>query len=102
MNDFTFNLLKIVVTLSTILITTCLIPFIREKVQESKYKRLFDMVEVAVRAAEQTIKGSGQGEVKKEEVLKFVTEWMVTHGISITQEQREQLIEAAVFSMKNE
>ena len=60
------------------------------------------MVEVAVRAAEQTIKGSGQGAAKKEEVIKFVTDWMMEHGVTITYDQLEQLIEAAVFNMKRE
>lgn len=101
MNDFTFNLLKIVVSLATVLVTTQLIPFIRLKIADSKYEKLLEMVEIAVRAAEQTI-GSGQGKLKKEEVITFVTEWMVNHGVNITQEQLGQLIEAAVYQLKNE
>lgn len=60
------------------------------------------MVEIAVKAAEQTIKGSGQGAVKKDEVIKFVSKWMIAHGVLITEEQLDQLIEAAVFNMKRE
>ena len=101
MNDFTFNLLKVVVSLATVLITTQLIPLIRLKIADSKYEKLLEMVEIAVRAAEQTI-GSGQGKLKKEEVITFVTNWMVNHGVSITQDQLEQLIEAAVYQLKNE
>ena len=49
------------------------------------------MVEVAVRAAEQTI-GAGQGEVKKQEVVEFVSKWMSDNGIEISQEQLHNLL----------
>ena len=99
MNELTFNVLKIVVSVVSALVAVYLIPFIKTKTAEAKYEKLLHIVSVAVRAAEQTIKGSGQGAVKKEEVITFVTKWMVNQGISITQEQLEQLIEAAVYSM---
>lgn len=102
MNELTFNILKIVVTVATALISAYVIPLLKAKLQEAKYARLLEMVEIAVRAAEQTIKGSGMGNVKKDEVVKFVTEWMLDHGIHITQDQLDQLIEAAVFSMNRE
>ena len=101
MNDVTFNILKIVVSVCAALISIYVIPLLREKVNDSKYQRLLEMVEIAVRAAEQTI-GAGHGTLKKDEVIKFVTEWMLDHGIHITQDQLDQLIEAAVFSMNRE
>ena len=101
MNDVTFNILKIVVSISAALISAFVIPLLREKIIDSKNNRLMEMVEVAVRAAEQTI-GAGNGSLKKDEVISYVTSWMVAHGILITEEQLDQLIEAAVFSMKNE
>ena len=100
MNDLTFNILKIVVAVSTVFISVYVIPLLREKLNDSKYQRLLDMVEIAVRAAEQTIKADGA--VKKDEVVKFVTQWMLAHGISITQDQLDQLIECAVFNMNRE
>lgn len=60
------------------------------------------MVALAVRAAEQTITGQGQGAVKKAEVIKFVSEWLYGKGINITEDELDQLIEAAVYSMKQE
>ena len=102
MNEVTFNILKIVVSVVSALVAVYLIPFIKAKTADVKYQKLLDMVEVAVRAAEQTIKGSGQGAAKKEEVITFVTDWMMEHGITITYDQLEQLIEAAVFNMKRE
>ena len=101
MNDLTFNILKIAVTLSTVFISAYLIPLIREKLASSKYDRLLQMVEIAVKAAEQMI-GAEYGAVKKDEVLKFVTKWMLEHGVAVSQEQLDQLIECAVFEMKRE
>ena len=100
MNDLTFNILKIIVSVSTVLISIYIIPLLKEKLNDSKYNRLLEMVEIAVRAAEQTI--HSEGSIKKDQVTQFVTQWMLEHGIAITQDQLDQLIECAVFNMKRE
>lgn len=100
MNELTFNILKIVVAVATVFISAYVIPLLKEKLNDSRYNRLLDMVEIAVRAAEQTIKADGA--VKKDEVVKFVTQWMLAHGIAITQDQLDQLIECAVYNLKME
>lgn len=100
MNDLTFNILKIVVSVSAVFISIYIVPLLKEKVADSKYQRLLEMVEIAVRAAEQTIKADGS--VKKDQVIEFVSYWMATHGIEITEDQLDQLIEAAVFNMNRE
>lgn len=100
MNELTFNILKIVVAVATVFISAYVIPLLKEKLNDSRYNRLLEMVEIAVRAAEQTIKADGA--VKKDEVVKFVTQWMLAHGIAITQEQLDQLIECAVYNLKME
>ena len=102
MNELTFNILKIVVAVATVLISAYVIPLLKVKLADAKYQRLLEMVEIAVRAAEQTIKGSGHGAIKKDEVITFVTKWMVEHGIHITEEQLDNLIEACVWQLKQE
>lgn len=99
MNDLTFNILKIVIAVSAALITAYLIPYIKNKLKDEKYAQLVAMVETAVRAAEQTFKGSGKGKLKKEDVLSFVHFWMVNNGIDISDAQLDELIEAAVFQL---
>ena len=99
MNELTFNILKIVVSVAAALVATYLVPYIKAKTAETKYERLLHVVATAVRAAEQTIKGSDKGSLKKEEVMGFVTSWMAQHGIGITEEQLDQLVESAVYSM---
>lgn len=100
MNEITFDVLKIVVSICAALITAYLIPYIKTLKEDSRYEALVEMVEVAVRAAEQTFRESGQGARKKEEVMTFVREWMQGHGISISSYQLDQLIECAVYQMK--
>ena len=102
MNDSTFNILKIVIAIATAIISAYVIPLLKENLKDAKYQRLAEMVDIAVRAAEQTIKGSGQGALKKDEVLKFVGLWMETHGIDVSEEQLDQLIECAVYNLKLE
>lgn len=102
MNDLSFKILEVVVSVATALISVYVIPLLREKLKDAKYQSLIEIVEVAVRAAEQTIKGSGMGAVKKDQVVDFVMNWAVDHGIAITMAQVDQLIECAVYNLKME
>jgi len=102
MNDISFTILKVVVSVATALISVYVIPLLREKLKDAKYQSLIEIVEVAVRAAEQTIKGSGMGAVKKDEVIGFVTWWASLHGVNISDEQLDRLIECVVYNLKLE
>ena len=99
MNDLTFNLLKIVISVVAALIAYYVIPFLKEKVKEAKYKDLVEAVKVAVDAAEQTFKEGGMGKLKKEDVIKYITEYLNSNKIDISVEQLDRLIEAAVFQL---
>ena len=99
MNDATFTILKVVVSVCSALITVYLIPYIYTLKEDRRYASLVAMVEVAVKAAEQTI-GKGQGEFKKSEVIDFVSKWMNENGVKITEEQLSQIIESAVYQLK--
>lgn len=99
MNDITFNILKIVVSVVAALIAYYLIPVLKEKVKEAKYSDLVKAVSVAVEAAEQTFKESGMGKVKKEDVLEFITKWLNENKVEISVEQLDKLIESAVFQL---
>ena len=101
MNDITFNILKIVISIVSALVAAYLIPLLKNKLSQDKYNELLNMIEIAVYAAEQTI-GSGNGNIKKQEVIVFVSNWMREKGIQITDDQLSQLIESAVFSMNKE
>lgn len=99
MNDLTFNILKLVISVVMALVAYYVIPLLKEKIHEAKYAELLKTVMIAVKAAEQSIKGSKMGPVKKEDVITYVTVWMNTKGIAISREQLDKLIEAAVFEI---
>ena len=102
MNEVLFDLLMGVVIVLSVLITKHLIPFLRQSVNDTEYEQLLDIIAVAVRAAEQTIKESGQGKAKKAEVVAFVSAWLADRNIHITEAQLDKLIEAAVYVMNKE
>jgi len=101
MNEITYMVLRVVVCVCATLITVYVIPYIKTLKEDARYKSMIDLIAVAVRAAEQTITGSGQGALKKEKVMSFVRDWLNSQGIQITDTQLSELVEAAVFSMKN-
>lgn len=100
MNDITFIILKVVVSICAALVTVYLIPYLKTLRQDRRYASLLDMVEIAVRAAEQSLKAE-TGEFKKSEVLAYVCHWLENNGIKIDMEQLDKLIECAVYQMKN-
>ena len=65
MNDVTFIILKIVVSVVAALVSAFVIPLLKEKLPDIRYKRLLEMVELGVRAAEQTIKDPGRAPSKR-------------------------------------
>lgn len=102
MNELTFDLLKIVISVCAAIITVYAVPYLKTLKEDRRYAQILDMVDVAVRAAEQTIKGSGKGMEKKKEVENIIYAWLMEKGIEITPEQINQLIECAVYQMKQE
>jgi LL-H family phage holin len=101
MNEVLFNVLLFIVIVCTVAISGTIIPWIKTQIHESEYAEFLDIVEQAVKALEQTVKASGQGKIKKAEVIAFVTSWLNTHKIEITEKQLDTLIEAAVWTMNN-
>ena len=98
MDEITLMILKVIVSVCAAMITAYVIPYLKTLRNDVRYKRLIDMVMVAVQAAEQAIKKPG--EQKKAEVEKFVSDWLEKQGIKISAEELDQLIESAVFTMK--
>ena len=99
MNDFLFEVLLFVVTVCSVIITKTIIPWIKAKIHESEYAEVYEIVETAVKAAEQKCKAPKQGKVKKADVLAYVSQWLESKGIKLTEDDLDRLIEAAVFSM---
>lgn len=100
MSQITLDVLKIVVSICAALVTVYIVPYLKTLRQDKRYASLIGMVEVAVKAAEQTIRGKGEGDLKKAEVVAFVSDWMQEHGVKISQDELDQVIECAVYQMK--
>lgn len=99
MNEILFEILKAVVVLAVILFVRYAVPFIKVKIEASKYDWIIQWAEIAVRSAEQTILGSGTGKDKKAIVTEFLKKLLISKNISLSDEQLDNLIEAAVFAM---
>ena len=102
MHEIMIDVLMIVVSILSALVSAYLIPLIKAKTNSEKYADLMDIIVVAVKAAEQTINGSGQGKAKKAEVVAFVSHWLAEKNIRISEAELDKLIECAVYAMKNE
>ena len=102
MNDILFEVLKAVTVLVIVLFTRYAIPWIRMQVDNTKYAWVIQCAELAVRSAEQTILGNKTGPEKKAIVTKFLREQLQQKNISISDEQLNTLIEAAVYTLKKE
>lgn len=93
--------MRIAIAICATMITVYAIPYIKALKNDKRYAAMLNMVDIAVRAAEQQL-GAGTGKLKKERVMDFVYDWMSKQGVKITKEQLSELIEAAVFSMNKE
>jgi len=99
MNDVLFEVLKAVIVLAVVLIVRYAVPYAKEAVEKSKYSWLITWVDIAVRAAEQTVFGEATGAEKKAIVTEFIKELLISKNLSVSDEQLDKLIEATVFEM---
>ena len=97
MNDIIYLIVRCIVVILATFLSVYVIPFLKAKVQQMTDVKLLEAIKSAVQAAEQTMIG---GEVKKEEVVRYMQEWLNQHNISITFEQLDKLIESAVYALK--
>lgn len=102
MNEVMFTILEAITILCIMLAMRYVLPFLRVKLQSIMDEELWKAICKEVKSVEQTIKGSKLGAVRKDEVIARVTAWAISKGIPITQKQLENLIETAVWVMKNE
>ena len=101
MNDYMSIIVKIVVSVLLVIISRYLIPYLKSLYDDVKWKKFLDMVYDAVDAAEQIIKEPKSGEQKKEMVVSFIKEYLSKLGVTVTEEELNILIEAAVKRMND-
>ena len=94
--DYT-NVIGAVVTLLTALLTTFIIPWIKQKYDSEKLKKWQAYVDIAVEAAEQ-LYDVNDGAAKKA----YVIEYLSKKGIKFDSETVDKMIESSVIILHNE
>lgn len=97
------ELLNIIVQAIVIMTGAILIryaaPLLVQMLRSHNYMLAADIVETAVQAAEQTIRGYHRGEERYMYAIERIRRALEEKGISIPQEQIDQMIEAAVYAL---
>lgn len=91
--DYT-ALFQAIITLVSLLITSFLIPWLKQKLSAEKRAKLLDYVKIGVAAAEQ-IYGSKAGLKKKEYVVSF----LLSKGVVFDVDEVENMIESEVYKL---
>lgn len=91
------GILQALITLAATLVTSFLIPYIKEKLTLEKQEKLKKWTEIAVAAAEQ-IYGSKTGQQKKEYVISF----LLSKGIVVDVDEVTAMIESEVYRLSSE
>lgn len=99
MNEITFEILKCVLIVCTIIITKILVPYVKLKIEDSKDKKFYDWAIDAVNWAEQKFKGTGRGKEKYIEVKNFLLDLAKEKNIEISDKQLDVLIESVVKNL---
>jgi len=102
MNDIIFTVLEAIIVAGIAALMRYLIPLVITILRSHNYNFAADMVEVAVRAAEQIFDGAKRGEEKYEYVKKHLISELAAYKITITEDQLNTLIESAVRAMNKE
>lgn len=95
MKDIYLEIAKLIVMILAALITRWLIPWIKARTENETMSMIIDWTAQAVLAAEQT-HGAGTGPEKKRIVREFIQHVLEQKGISLTDEEIDTIIEAAV------
>ena len=90
------SIVNAVIALLAAVVSTFLVPWIKEKVEAQKLEKIMDWVTIAVSAAEQIYNESGMGEKKKQYVLDFLED----KGLTVDINSVDAMIEAAVYGLK--
>ncbi len=99
-NEMITVIIKAVLAILSVFITTVIIPFIKEKLGEAKYNQLVEYTECAVRCAEQLYTPE-EWEKKKEYVSQYITEKANDMGIGLNEQDIDLLIEGVVNLIKH-
>lgn len=99
MNEIVYEIIKLVVMIAALVVTRYLVPWIKEKIGADKLAVIEKWAKYAVQATQQ-VHWNKPGEDRKAIVTEFLKKVLLAKNISISDEQLDILIEAAVKQMK--
>ncbi len=102
MNDIIFEVVRALLVIAIMVVARYAVPFLKSKINGSELEWIYDWAVKAVKAAEQTTVGEHTGIQKKTIVKEFLLEVAKEKNLAITDAQLENLIESAVYAMKQE
>ena len=101
MNEMIFEILKLIVMIAVFIVTCYLIPWIRGKIGQDKLDEITKWVNAAVLMAQQ-VYFAKTGAERKAIVVDLLKNILIAKNISVSDEQLDILIEAAVKAMRIE
>lgn len=92
-------ILKFVLSIATILITSYIIPLIKQHIDDNKINKIEEYTELAVRCAEQ-IYTTDQWKEKKKYVYSYITDKVDEIGLNLNEEDIDLIVEGFVNAVK--
>lgn len=99
-NEMITVIIKAVLAVLSVFITTVLVPYIKERIGNDKYNKLVEYTKYAVRCAEQLYTPE-EWEKKKQYVSQYITEKANDMGIGLNEQDIDLLIEGVVNLIKH-
>ena len=99
MNDLLIKGIAVVIVITIVAVAGTAITYVNRLIESLDCDDLLTEVSDAVKAYEQKSKEPGQGRAKKAQVIAYITAWLNSKKINVTEQQLDVLIEAAVFAM---
>lgn len=99
-NEIITIIIRAVLAILSVIITTVIVPYIKERIGQDKYDKLVEYTKYAVRCAEQMFTPE-QWEEKKQYVSKYITEKANDIGIGLNEQDIDLLIEGVVNLIKH-
>lgn len=89
------NIFYVILSIVSVLITGVLVPLLKQKYGKEKIVNVMEAVDIAVKAAEQIYKETGQGDLKKQYVLMRLNE----QGFKVTEKDLDDMRRASVLEL---
>lgn len=89
------NIFYVVLSIVSVLVTGVLVPLLKQKYGREKVLSAMEAVDIAVKAAEEIYKETGQGDLKKQYVLMRLNE----KGFKITEKDLDEMRKASVLEL---